>query len=61
MSSCAVCHKPVVIDPDLLADGELCHAACKRQLANGRFNPKDSRDPPSGTRIRIARPNRRTG
>jgi hypothetical protein len=60
MSRCAVCQKPVVIDPEVLADGELAHAACKRQIVSGLVPPRDG-EPRSASRIKIARPQRRTG
>jgi hypothetical protein len=61
MSRCAVCHKPVVIDPEVLADGELAHAACKRQVVSGLVTTRDG-EPRSATRIKAARgPRRGTG
>jgi hypothetical protein len=60
MSRCAVCQKPVVVDPEVLADGDLVHAACKRQITSGLVRPRD-REPRSATRIKVARPQRRSG
>ena len=60
MSRCAVCQRPVVVDPEVLADGDLVHAACKRQITSGLVRPRE-REPHSATRIKAARPNRRTG
>jgi hypothetical protein len=65
MSSCALCQKPVVVSPDVLSDGRLVHADCKRQRTLGSFGaPRQNGNdehPKSGTRIRAAKPVRRTG
>jgi hypothetical protein len=60
MSGCAICRRPVVVDPVTLSDGRLVHAACKQHLTHEIPRPRSGDDhPQSATRIKAA-PRRRS-
>jgi hypothetical protein len=60
MSRCVVCDRPVVVEPLLLSDGRLIHAACEERLYDVTQRPGGAH-PKSGSRIRAARAKKQTG
>ncbi|HXX68410.1 MAG TPA: hypothetical protein VEK07_14570 [Polyangiaceae bacterium] len=60
MSACALCRKPVVIDPDLLPDGRIVHASCKNRPTDAEHELA-GKQPKSGSRIRVGRRQKQAG